>query len=93
MVRAERAFGHLQLAQDHRAVGLEPRHHGGVLGRHVVAMDRHAGGGGNARGVAQILHRNRHAVQWPAPLACGDLAVGARGVGQGLLAGRRWHSS
>src|SRR6185312_11451412 len=85
MVRAERAFGHLQLAQDHRALGLETGHHGGVLGRDVVAMDHHAGGGRHASGVAQVLDRDRHAVQRSARAASRSLGIARRGIGQRTL--------
>ena len=74
------ALGHLQLAQDDRARLLQSRHDGRVRGGNVLAVNRHAGGGRHARGVAQILHRDRHAVQRAARLARSGLGVEARGV-------------
>jgi hypothetical protein len=82
MVRAEGAFGHLQLAQDHRAAGLETGHHRGVLFGHVVTMDGHAGRGRDAFGLAEILDRDRHAVQRPARAAGSGLGIARGGIRQ-----------
>ena len=89
VVRAIGALGHLQLAQDHRARRFQSRHDGRVAGGNMFAMDRHAGGCRNARGVAEILHRDRHAVQPAARLARRSLGVEASGVLQRALGRHR----
>ena len=88
MVRAVGALGHLQLAQDHRARLLAAarrrwRPSVGTLPR-WIAMPAAVG---DARGVAEILHRDRHAMQRPARRAGGGLGVEARGIGQRAVGG------
>ena len=48
-------------------------------------MDRHAGGGRHAFGVAEILDRDRHAVQRAARAAGRGLGIARRGIGQRAL--------
>ena len=45
MVIGERAFGELQLAEQHRAGLAQLAHHGRVDGGYEIAVQRHAGGG------------------------------------------------
>ena len=80
MVGAVGAFGHLQLAQDHCACVPEACDDGGVFGGHVGAMDHHAGGRGDARGVAEIFYGNRHAMEGAARFARSGLGIEAGGV-------------
>ena len=58
-----RTLGHVQLAQEHRARLGQLRHDRGVVGRLEIGVDRHPAGGSDALGEAQILHRDRDAVQ------------------------------
>jgi hypothetical protein len=76
MVVGERAFGHLQLAQQHRTGLAQLAHRGGVEGRHEIAVQRHARRGGHALGVAEVLYRDRHAVQLRQHLAFAEQPVG-----------------
>jgi hypothetical protein len=46
----------------------------------VIPVDRHAGRGGHALGPAQILHRDRHAVQRSAIATAGDLRLRRLGL-------------
>ena len=72
----EGAFGELQLAQqDGAGLGEALDDRRIVVGPEVL-VDRHAGGGRNALGVAEVLHRDRHAVQRPAIGAAPDLGLG-----------------
>ena len=75
-------FGELQLAHDHRAGAAQALHDGRVLIGLEVGVDRHARGSGNALGPAQVLHRDRRAMQRATNLALRDFGVGAPRVGQ-----------
>ena len=76
MVRRVSAFGHVQLAQHHRASVEQLAHHGGIGFGHMVVAQRRAPGGANASGFAQVLQTDRHTVHRPAPLAAPDLILG-----------------
>jgi hypothetical protein len=69
-------LGQLQLAQCDGTGGIQPAHHRGILGGMEVLVDRHARGGRHALRPAQILHRDRHAMQRSADLATHDLGLG-----------------
>ena len=62
---AQRELGEVQLPEEDAARRSEPRDHGGVLGRHAVAVQARARGGPYACRVELILHRERHAVERP----------------------------
>jgi hypothetical protein len=72
----EGELGQVELADEDAPRLSKPRHHGGVLGRHVAAEEGRARGGEDARGVELILHREGNAMQRPAPLALRRLALG-----------------
>ena len=78
-------LGQLQLAENDRAGRIELAHHGGILGGTEVPVDRHAGRRRHALCPAQVLHRDRHAMQWPADLAAHDLGLGGTGLHQRCL--------
>jgi hypothetical protein len=80
MVVGIRAFGELGFADEDRAGGLQAPHHRRVAGRHGLAAQPHAGAGGHAFDVEQVLDRDRHAVQRTAPCVCRDLFVGRVGL-------------
>jgi len=63
MVGAERALGHLQLAEQHRASLAQAAHHSAIHRGNEVAMDHGAGRSRDTGGPAQILDRDRHAMQ------------------------------
>ena len=87
MVRRVSAFGHVQLAQHHRAGVEQLAHHGGIGLGHMVVAQRRAPGGTNASGLAQVLQADRHAVHRPAPLAAPDLVLGLARLRQCELGG------
>ena len=72
-------LGHLELAEDHGAALFQPVDDGGVVVRGPVLADHRSAGGAAELGEAKILHRDRHAMQWPAPDAFGGFRVGGRG--------------
>ena len=61
--RAHRELVHVGLAEHDGAGGLEPRDHGGVVGRDEVVEHPRAAGGAHARGAEDVLVRDRHAGQ------------------------------
>ena len=63
--------------------------HGGILGRHAIAVGLGAVGGRDPGGIHQILGAPRDAVQRAAILAGGDLQVRLLGLRQGQVAGER----
>ncbi len=76
--------GHIGLAEHHRARRPEPRHLHRVLGRHVVAVLRHAPGRRQTGDVVGLLDRHRNAEQRPL-LASGPRPVGVARGGPGPL--------
>jgi hypothetical protein len=85
VVLAVGALGQLQFAQDDGAGCVELAHHCGILGGAEVLIDRHAGRGRHPLRRAQILDRDRHAVERPADLAAHDLGLGGAGLNQRRL--------
>ena len=77
-------LGRVRLADQHRPGTSQPGNAGGVGGRHVAGERTGAVGRRIGRGVGQILGRERHAVQRPAP----DMrqAVALARLGDGPLA-------
>jgi len=67
MVDRKSGFGHRQLAEDDRSRAFETLHHSAGVRRDEVPMDAHPGRGRRIIGVAQILDRDRHAVERAAP--------------------------
>jgi hypothetical protein len=76
VVVGERAFGELELAEQHRAGFAELAHDGRVDGGNEVLVQRHAGGGRDAFGPAQVLDGDRNAVQLREDLAPADHLLG-----------------
>ena len=76
MVVGERALGELQLAEQDGAGLAQLAHDGRVDARDEVAVQRHARRGGDAFGPAQVLDRDRHAVQLRQDLAPADHLLG-----------------
>jgi hypothetical protein len=76
MMVGEGALGHLELAQQHGTCGAEALDHGGIDLGHPVGQDGRAAGGADALGEAQVLHRDRHAVQRAAIASPDDLVLG-----------------
>ena len=64
------------LANDDGTGLLEPANHLRIFHRNSVFVQRAARRRAHARGVNQILQRNRNAMQRAAPLATGDLRLG-----------------
>ena len=85
MVIAERALGHLELAEDHGTGLAKPLHHRGVLGRAPVFEERHAAGRRHVGRLAEVLDRHRHAMQRAPITALADFALGLPGCFQGAL--------
>jgi hypothetical protein len=85
VVLAVGALGQLQLAQDDRARRIQLAHHRGILGGTEILIDRHAGGCRHPLRPAQILDRDRHAVQWATDLAAHDLGLGRASLDQRRL--------
>ena len=75
----------MQFAEDDGTSCVELAHDGGILGGVEVLIDRHAGRRWHALCPAQILDRDRHAVEWPADLAARDLGLGGAGLNQRRL--------
>jgi hypothetical protein len=87
VVVRERAFGQLQLAEQHRARLAQLAHDRRIECRHEVAVQRHPGRGDDAFGVAEVLDRDRHAVQLRQDLAPADHLLGAARLRQRELGG------
>ena len=87
VMRTVSALGHLQLAEDHGPRLFEARHNGRVRGRNVGAMDRHAGGGRDALGVAKVLHCDGYPVQRTARAPSRRFGIEPPGVGQRAVGG------
>ena len=85
MVLGVGALGQLQFAQDDRARRIELAHDCGIRSGTEVLIDRHAGRGRHALCPAQILDRDRHAVEWPTDLAAHDLGLGRTSLDQRCL--------
>jgi len=69
-------LGHLQLAEQHSAGLAQPSHNGRILSWPVLPTDRHAGRGWNALRIAEVLDRDRNALQRTATEALPDFVVG-----------------
>ena len=67
-LRAGAELGRVRLADDDRAGAAQAGDHQRVRGRDVVAVDRRAVGRPHARGVLEVLDRDRQAVQRPGRL-------------------------
>ena len=76
MVVGERALGELELAEQDGAGLAQLAHDGRVERRHEVAVQRHARRGRDAFGAAQVLDRDRHAVQLRQDLPPSDHLLG-----------------
>ncbi|MNZ74988.1 hypothetical protein D3C78_934560 [compost metagenome] len=87
MVSGEGAFGHLQLAEHHRAGLAQTGDHGGVLRRNEITVNRHAGSGRYAGGPQQVLVGDGDAVQRAAAFAAHQLAFGLARLFQGQFRG------
>ena len=86
VIGGHRSFGQVQLAEEHRSRPAEPRHDGRVVVGHEVRQDRGGAHRPDAARVAQVLDRDRHAVQRPAVVPGADLAVRSGG-GRARLVG------
>ena len=71
----ERALRELELSEKDRAGFPEPHHRGAVVVRNVVIQQGHPGPSPYSLGPAQVLDRNRDAVQRSSDLPCLDLPV------------------
>lgn len=72
VVVGKRRFSHGEFAQHHRACFAQALDHGAVIAGFEVAHHRHASGGGDVFGVAQVFERDGHAVQGTQNLATHD---------------------
>lgn len=75
MVAGIGPLGHGQLAQRHRARGLQPVHDRRVERRDEAAVNGRAGGGRRKGGIAEILYRDRNPMQRTFPDPLGNLRV------------------
>ena len=89
----ERQRAHAQFGDEHGAGLMQAVDHGGVLGRHAIAVWLGAVGGRDAGGIDQIFGAPRDAVQRTAILAGSDLQVRLFGLRQGQVAGERDHAA
>ena len=82
MVRADRAFGEVELAQQYRAGIGQAMNHCRVVGRVEAGTDRHACSRRHLLRPEDVLQRYRHAMQWSAPATAGYLGVRGLRLGQ-----------
>ena len=83
------ALGHVQLAKHDRA-GLEQFSDHGAIGlRNVVCVDRHAGRGDHALGIAQVLDADRNAMHRPAKITAHEIGFCLARLLECDLAGHR----
>src|SRR5260370_419223 len=87
--RTHGQLGHVELAEADRAGGEEPGPRGAVMLGDEVLRGPGAARGRQATDEAEILERERHAVERPPPLSPPRVVLEAAGRGQGALAGHR----
>jgi len=77
------------LAENHRTRQPQPPHHFGIFGRNTILVKTAACRRPRARGIDQILQRNRNPVQWPAPFSVRDFDLRSPCLHQRRLGGHR----
>ena len=85
----QRELRQIQLAQQHRSGGLQPRHHHGIGIRHIIPSQRRAVSSANPGGIELVFNRHRNAVQRPQIPPGGDLGLGRPRRPQCLVAADR----
>ena len=90
-VRADAELGHVGFADDDAAGGANPRNDAGVCCRHVVFERFAAVRRANARGVLNVLDRNRQAVQRAERFAAPHRRFGIARLFAGALVGAHHH--
>jgi hypothetical protein len=75
----------LEFAQNDGTRRIELPHHCGILGWTEVAVDRHAGSRRHTLCPAQVLYRDRHAMQRPTDFATHDFGLGRASLYQRCL--------
>ena len=88
VIAGHRAFGEIQLAEDHGSRAPQLRDHRAIHIGHEVLQHRRPAHRRHALRVAEVLHRHGHAVQRSAIPACHYLLLGGTCIGQRL---RRHH--